>query len=136
MSHVPDHLRRPVIGKAANRCEYCLRSQVGQEATFHFDHIIPESQGGETKEANLALACVSCSLRKAARQSGLDSETGKRVPLFHPRRDVWTQHFRWDGVEIQGITVKGRATVRIMRLNRPSILLIREEEALHGRFSP
>jgi hypothetical protein len=46
-------------------------------------------RGGETVEENLALACVSCSLRKEARQSGVDAETGKRVPLFHPRRDVW-----------------------------------------------
>ena len=51
MSHVPARLHRLVIRRAGNRCEYCLLSQVGQEATFHIDHIIPESQGGETAEA-------------------------------------------------------------------------------------
>jgi hypothetical protein len=68
--------------------------------------------------------------------TGVDPETGKRVALFHPRRDVWTEHFRWDGVEIKGITPKGRATVQILRLNRPSILVIRDEETFHGRFPP
>ena len=100
------------------------------------DHIIPESQGGETKLENLALACVSCSLRKETRQSGVDSETGNRVSLFHPRRDVWTEHFRWAGIEIEGITPTGRGTIQVLRMNRPSILLIRDEETLHGRFPP
>ncbi len=136
MSRVPARLRRLVIRRAGNRCEYCLLSQAGQEATFHIDHIMPESQGGETKEHNLALACVSCSLRKEARQSGVDPESGKRVALFHPRRDVWTEHFRWQGVEVEGLTAKGRATVQALRLNRPSILNIRDEETLHGRFPP
>src|SRR2546425_1283611 len=60
MSHVPAHLRRLVIRRAGNRCEYCLLSQTGQEATFHIDPIVPESRDGETDEDNLALACVSC----------------------------------------------------------------------------
>jgi len=42
MSHVPARLRRLVVRRAANRCEYCQLAQVGQEATFHVDHIIPE----------------------------------------------------------------------------------------------
>jgi hypothetical protein len=133
MSSIPAPLRRQVIHRAANRCEYCLLAQVGQEATFHIDHIVPEAHAGETAEANLALACISCSLRKGARQTGLDKETGKRVALFHPRRDIWNKHFRWDGVELEGITPKGRATIEVLKLNRPSILAIRYEETLRGR---
>lgn len=136
MSHVRARLRRLVIHRAGNRCEYCRLSQLGQEATFHIDHINPESLGGAPESGNLALACVSCSLRKEARQSGVDPQTDKRVALFHPRRDEWTEHFRWDGVEIEGISAKGRATVQVLRMNRPSILAIREEEIMHGRFPP
>ena len=136
MTHIPAPLRRLVISRAESRCEYCLLSQVGQEATFHIDHVIPESQRGKTEQDNLALACVSCSLRKEARQSGTDSKTGKRASLFHPRRDVWAEHFQWTGFEVEGITSVGRATVQVLRLNRPSILLIREEESLRGRFPP
>ena len=136
MTSIPARLRRLVIPRAGNRCEYCLLSQVGQEATFHIDHITPEAHGGETAEENLALACVSCSLRKEARETGVDPETNKRVPLFHPRRDTWTKHFRWNGVDMEGITAKGRATVLVLKMNRPSILAIREEEILRGRHPP
>ena len=136
MSHVPAHLRRLVIHRAENRCEYCLLSQIGQKATFHIDHIIAEANGGKTEAKNLALACVSCSLRKEARQSGMDVETGKRIPLFHPRRDAWNEHFRWNGLEVEAITPKGRATIQTLKLNRPSILVIRDEESFRGRFPP
>lgn len=136
MSHVPAQLRRLVIRRAGNRCEYCQLSQIGQEATFHIDHIVPESAGGETVEDNLALACVSCSLRKEARQSGVDQKTKKRARLFHPRLDSWDDHFHLVGVEVEGLTAIGRVTVELLKLNRPSILLIREEESLRGRFPP
>ena len=136
MSHVPARLRRFVVERAGNRCEYCLLWQTGQEATFHVDHVLPESQGGETVAENLALACVSCSLRKEARRTGIDPETGTRVTLFHPRDDAWADHFRWTGFAVEGITPTGRATIEILKLNRPSILFIREEESGRGRFPP
>jgi hypothetical protein len=91
------------------------------------------ADGGATTGANLALACVSCSLKKGPRQSAIDIETGKRVALFHPRRDDWNEHFRWDGVELVGVTAKGRAKIALPKLHRRSILAIREEEALRGR---
>ena len=65
---IPQTLRNLVILQAGNRCEYCRLSQVGQEATFHVDHIVPVTDSGPTEEGNLALACVSCSLKKGARQ--------------------------------------------------------------------
>lgn len=95
---IPAHLRRGVIKRAKGRCEYCGLSQDGQEATFHIDHVIPRADGGQTSAQNLALACVSCSLRKAARRTSADPQTGEDVPLFHPRQDAWTQHFRWEGI--------------------------------------
>ena len=53
MRHIPAGLRRLVIQKAANCCEYCGLSQEGQEATFHIDHVIPLAAGGETVAENL-----------------------------------------------------------------------------------
>lgn len=67
MRYISDLLRRLVIERADNRCEYCGLSQVGQAATFHVDHVVPVVAGGETVAENLALACVSCSLRKGAK---------------------------------------------------------------------
>jgi 5-methylcytosine-specific restriction endonuclease McrA len=64
MSDIPAALADLVRLRARGRCEYCQLSQLGQEAAFHIDHIIPRAANGPTVETNLALACVSCSLRK------------------------------------------------------------------------
>jgi hypothetical protein len=129
-------LRRLVLARAGGRCEYCGLAQEGQEATFHIDHIVPRAAGGPTVAENLALACVSCSLRKEARRSAPDPDTGRTVPLFHPRRQRWATHFRWQGVTVLGRTPTGRATVTALQMNRPLILAIRHEEAARGRHPP
>ena len=133
MSKIPSTLRKSVIHRAGNLCEYCRLSQKGQEATFHIDHIMPVISGGETVAENLALACVSCSLRKGAKEIVVDSETMQEVRLFNPRDDVWDEHFQWNGVFLVGLTAKGRATIETLNLNRRLILAIREEEILLGR---
>lgn len=136
MSYVPVQLRRLVIERAASRCEYCRLSQEGQEATFHIDHITPASVGGETITENLALACVSCSLRKAARQNFIDSQTGREVHLYNPRSDDWHDHFKWEGEYVDGITPTGRATVAALNMNRLVAIAIRREETALGRHPP
>jgi hypothetical protein len=39
--HIPVSLQRRVRLRASERCEYCRIAQVGQEATFHVDHVMP-----------------------------------------------------------------------------------------------
>ncbi len=136
MSWLPATLRREVIDRADGRCEYCGLSQTGQVATFHIDHIVPVASGGLAEPKNLALACVSCSLRKAARQTARDPASGLEVPLFHPRFQIWSDHFQWEGVGLVGLTANGRATVELLRLNRSLMLSIRAEETLMGRHPP
>ncbi len=133
---VPASIRRLVTQRAGNRCEYCRLSQAGQEALFHIDHITPEMDGGLTTPENLALACVSCSLRKGARQSSVDPVTHRLVRLYHPRQQRWTAHFRFNGFRLTGVTPTGRATVDALKLNRLVMLTIRSEEAFLGRFPP
>ena len=132
-SSIPPKLRRLVVQRAAERCEYCGLAQVGQEATFHVDHVTPVAAGGKTVEDNLALACVSCSLRKAARELATDPETGREAPLFNPRRDDWRENFRWNGVVVVGVGATGRATIEALSMNRSLILAIRQEESALGR---
>lgn len=135
-ARVPELLKRRVAERAGLRCEYCGLSQAGQEATFHIDHVIPTSAGGETEAGNLALACVSCSLRKAARLDATDPATDLDVPIFNPRKERWDTHFRWDEVVLVGLTATGRATVHALQMNRPIALAIRREEAAFGRHLP
>lgn len=129
-------LRREVIHRAGHRCEYCRLSQVGQEAAFHLDHIHPVVDGGETTLENLALACVSCSLRKGARARARDPLTGREVALFHPRKQAWTDHFIWKGHRLHGTTSTGRATADLLKMNRALVIAIRAEERSHGRHPP
>jgi hypothetical protein len=136
MSDVSPSLHAEVVLRAGNRCEYCRLSQFGQEATFHIDHVRPRADGGPTTAENLALACVSCSLRKWAKQTATDSESGEDVTLFNPRTQSWTEHFRWEGERIVPLTPTGRATVDALAMNRPLILAIRQEEAARGRHPP
>jgi hypothetical protein len=136
MSHIPEYLRELVVQRASNRCEYCGLSQEGQEATFHIDHVIPMRSGGETAIENLALACVSCSLRKAARHTAIDPQSGKEATLYNPRQDNWDEHFRWKGVLLEGLTAIGRATIVALSMNRSIILAIRQEEMKVGRHPP
>ncbi len=136
MSYIPAELRRLVIQRAAGRCEYCGLSQEGQEATFHIDHVIPVTVGGQTVTENLALACVSCSLRKAARQTAIDPQNGQEAALFNPRHDTWHEHFRWEGVYVVGLTATGRAPIAAFNMNRALLTAIRQEEAALGRHPP
>lgn len=136
MSDVSARLRQEVVFRAGDRCECCGLSQLGQEATFHIDHVVPRAAGGPTTAANLALACVSCSLRKWAKQTATERESGMDVPLFNPRTQVWNEHFRWEGEKIAPLTATGRATVAALAMNRSLIVAIRHEETARGRHPP
>jgi HNH endonuclease len=136
MTTIPISLRRLVIHRSGDRCEYCGLSQAGQVATFHIDHIIPAVAGGSTTADNLALACVSCSLRKGARQLIKDSVTDEMVAIFHPRQQIWKEHFDWNDAEVIGLTAVGRATIEALSLNRPIMSAIRAEERFFNRHPP
>jgi hypothetical protein len=130
---IPGELRELVTSRAGERCEYCQLAQAGQEASFHVDHVVPRRSNGPTLASNLALACVGCSLRKAAKESGIDPASGNSVALFNPRSSKWSDHFNFAGYEIVGDTATGRATIVALGMNRPMLVAIREEQASLGR---
>lgn len=136
-AYIPGVLVRKVRLRARGFFEYCRLPQDSQEATFHVDHVHPRSAAGPTSLDNLALACVTCSLRKAARLKGHDSRSRKSVLLFNPRQDDWSRHFeftaRW---RLRGRTPTGRATVAALGMNRGAIVAIRNELADQDRFPP
>jgi hypothetical protein len=136
MTDIAPSLHAQVVLRACQRCEYCGLSQLGQEATFHIDHVVPRAAGGPTVAENLALACVSCSLRKWAKQSAPDPDSEEECPLFNPRTQVWAEHFRWEGEWVVALTPTGRATVAALAMNRPLIVGIRQEEMARGRHPP
>jgi hypothetical protein len=82
-----------------------------------------------------ALACVSCSLHKSAKQIVEDPVTGTQINIFNPRQQMWKEHFCWDGVRVVGLTVTGRGTIDA-GANRSIILSIRGKEELLGCHPP
>ena len=95
--------------------------------TFSAEHIEPRSQGGKTTSANLAWACQGCNNHKYNKSSARDPVTGDVVPLFHPRRRRWADHFAWNenATLIMGISPSGRATVETLLLNRIGLVNLR-----------
>jgi len=107
-----------------------------QGATFHIEHVIPQSKGGKSSLENLTLACPGCNLHKADRSMTIDPLTEEQVELFHPVRQRWSEHFRFKGYEIEGLTAVGRATVATLDLNHSRRQRIRQVEETFGLFPP
>jgi hypothetical protein len=88
-------------------------------AVHEIDHIIAQKHGGPTVTDNLALSCALCNKHKGSDLASLDPETGLIVPLYHPRRDHWTDHFQVYAGQVVPLTPTGRVTVRLLQLNHP-----------------
>jgi hypothetical protein len=111
--------------RALFRCEYCRMR--GWPLTV--DHIVPHASWREGPQVdvehpdNLAAACWACNVvGKHAQTHGVDPFSGAVVPLFHPRRDRWPEHFEWssDFVRLKGKTPTGWATLTALGLNGAS----------------
>ena len=125
--YVPVALAREVRERARNRCEYCQTPADYAPEPFEMEHITPRAIGGATDADNLALACGGCNGYKGARTTGTDAETGEIVALFHPHRDLWSEHFAWsnDSQLTIGLTAIGRATIQVLQINRPNLRNLR-----------
>jgi hypothetical protein len=120
--------------RAKYRCEYCRFPEAFAEVPFQLDHVIAKQHGGQTKLENLALACCFCNRYKGPNLSGIDPDTGQIAPLFHPRNDIWENHFTWEGARLLGHTPAGRATIHALRLNRADALAVRTLLMREGNY--
>jgi hypothetical protein len=118
--HVPILMQRAVIQRAKGYCEYCQLPVAFSPASFNFEHIIPLIKQGLTILMNLAFSCGGCNAHKKDKIEALDPLTRQLMPLFNPRTDIWSDHFQWsdDDLQIIGTTPTGRATVRLLKVNR------------------
>jgi hypothetical protein len=102
--------------------------------TFHVDHTTTRQHGGLTELDNLALACLHFSRHKNPNLSGLDPSDGGLVKLFHPRRELWADHFECCGTVLTGRTAMGRSTVQVLAINAPDFRAVRDFFPQEGRF--
>jgi len=125
-----DRSLEALVWRRARRCcEYCRVPQDYEELPAEIDHIVAECHGGTTIASNLALSCFWCNRYKGPNLSGIDPKTRVHTRLFNPRRHSWTYHFRWEGAKLLGRTAIGRTTIRVLRINAPLRVVLREELA-------
>lgn len=121
--------RELVRQRANGRCEYCTISQrIYPDFAFHIEHVVARQHGGGDEGDNLALSCHLCNSKKGPNLSGIDPDTGELTRLFHPRTDVWRDHFQHaENGQIIGITDVGRTTTRLLGMNSEIRTRIRRE---------
>ena len=122
--------RREVRRRAGEACEYCRAPQAAHANSLQIEHIRPRQHDGSDGLNNLALACPLCNRYKGPNLTGVDPRTDAITILYHPRQQAWPEHFRFDGVTLVGLTPVGRVTVRVLQMNSPEHLLIREVAVL------
>ncbi len=137
-SRVTRRQKRIVRERAGGLCEYCRSQMRFSTHDFSVEHILPRHLGGKSTLDNLALACQGCNNCKYTKTTALDPVTEKQVPLFHPRKDVWSDHFVWsdDSTRIVGRTPTGRATVEALQLNREGLVNFRRILFAAGKHPP
>jgi hypothetical protein len=106
-----DKQKQAVRARAGDCCEYCRLAQSSSFARFHVDHIIALKHGGTDADDNLCLACPDCNAHKGENVPALDPLTRAATKLYHPRQQVWDDHFKIDAdAMLSGLTPEGRAT--------------------------
>ena len=75
-----------------------------------------------------------CNWAKGPNLAGLLN--GKLRPLFHPRKQLWKRHFRWEHTILVGMTFTGKVTVQVLNINEPPRVMLRENLLFEGRFPP
>jgi hypothetical protein len=128
--------RQQVIDRAAECCEYCRLPQALDVQPFQLDHIRAQKHHGPTALSNLAWSCLSWNSYKGSDVSAYDPDTDRLSPLFNPRTQDWDEHFEWNGPELVGKSVFGRATIALLRINSPDRVEQRRLLIAAGLFPP
>jgi hypothetical protein len=118
--------RSLVKARAGGTCEYCRLVEFALGVTFHLEHILPRSQGGESALGNLAYSCPGCNLAKAGRTVAPD-RSGKLQRLYNPRSLEpsllgWHVHFMLEtssGIIVPR-TAMAESTIVALAFNDPS----------------
>lgn len=131
---LPSTTKEAVRRRAWNQCEYCHSRERFSPTAFSVEHIIPRCGGGGDDSDNLALSCQECNNRKYTAIGARDPLNGGLVPLFHPRRHLWSDHFTWneDFTLIVGLTPTGRSTIDKLQMKRPALVSLRRLLSLAG----
>jgi hypothetical protein len=79
-----------------------------------------------------------CNSFKHDKITAFDPVTQQEYPLFHPRKVDWNEHFKWneDFTKIIALTPIGRVTIKMLQLNRTTLINIRKALLLLKKHPP
>ncbi|MEL7159179.1 MAG: HNH endonuclease signature motif containing protein [Bacteroidota bacterium] len=131
--NISSEIRAAVRQRANASCEYCKELELFDSFTYQIDHIIAEQHGGNSELDNLAFACRTCNLYKGPNLASILPGSTTLVELFHPRKQVWSNHFSLDNSgEILVLTNTGHVTARLLRFNDVDRIVARKKLIAKG----
>ena len=124
---VPKSVREQVRQRANFACEYCQISETDAGGLLTIDHFRPISKGGNDHLNNLIYCCHRCNSYK---YNYFPSNEGEKE-IWNPRKESREAHFFLleDG-SLQAISPVGKATIQLLRLNRPPLISFRVQKRM------
>lgn len=132
---VRDYYRK----KQNRRCAYCRTIVRTGQSSPEVEHIVPKSDRPMWmyEPFNLCMSCKACNTKKSTK----NVLTYKNIATFpydsqsyllvHPHIDRYSQHINLiDDILYEGLTDKGRETIRICGLNRYELAADRAEDRI------
>lgn len=125
--------------KQNRRCAYCRTIVRTSQVSPEIEHIVPKSVRPlwMYEPFNHCMSCKTCNTKKSTKNV-LSDETVTTIPLksegyllVHPHIDRYSQHINIiDGILYEGLTDKGRETIRICELDRYELAADRAEDKI------
>ncbi|MBC7776983.1 MAG: HNH endonuclease [Phycisphaerae bacterium] len=133
-ARIPNQIRVQVMARANYRCEYCQLPAIDYLLRLHVDHIRSLKHEGSSSIENLACCCPDCNANKGTDQGTFLNGPGSFTRFFNPRIDRWSDHFEAFEGALYPKTPIAEATIKILQLNDPDRVIIRQELAIDGRW--
>lgn len=99
------------------------------------DHIVARQHGGATELENLASPASIATALMARTLPALIRIAAKSFACSIPDANSWTEHFVWNGPQLQARTQIGRVTIALLLINDPEVVAVRkalQEEGVFG----
>ena len=109
-------------------CAYCSMTEAEAQAIrFTIDHYEPKSSHPELENdyANLMYCCDECNMRKGDRCPP-PSARADGLRFFRPDSDYWSDHFKRQGVRLEGSSKVGEFSIEAIDLNRGTLRKLRD----------
>lgn len=132
-------VREYYLRKQNRRCAYCRTVIRTSQVSAEIEHIIDKSGNPKWmyEPFNLCVSCKMCNTKKSSKRvlkkgtfSSLSHDTSDYI-FVHPHLDQYSQHINIiDGILYEGLTTKGKETIRICSLDRYELAADRAEDKI------